>query len=100
MVDSVFRTRWPPLAALVAATTVFLCVLLTTPPGPSSLVILLIRPSSDAHTVAAAYAVGAAAFLALCTLIGIASLGSLAAVLVALVRMRRGPAVSPVHEPS
>jgi hypothetical protein len=69
VLDRVFQTKWSPLLAAVLALLVFAAVLAVTPPGARALYDLLLRPTDDAVTLQASYVVGAAAFLALLTLV-------------------------------
>ena len=71
-----------PLVSLLAATAVFVLVLSCTPPGFASLPELLIGPARGARGAAEAFAVGAAATLALATLLLVAGVLSLARKLV------------------
>ena len=66
--------RWPALLAVLIAALVFAGVLLVTPPGFAAFVDLLIGPARGARGLAAAYALGAAASLALVSLLLVALL--------------------------
>jgi hypothetical protein len=77
---------WTWLAPLVAALAVFAGVLLVTPPGLASIGEVLLGPTRGARAEAAAYALGAAASLALLTL---ACVWAVCALLDALVRRLR-----------
>ena len=68
------RPGWPALVALLVAALVFAGVLLVTPPGFAAFVDLLIGPARGARGLAAAYALGAAASLALVSLLAVALL--------------------------
>ena len=68
------RPGWPALLALLVALLVFCAVLLVTPPGFVAFVDLLIGPARGPRGLAAAYAVGAAASLALVSLLVVAAL--------------------------
>jgi Mn2+/Fe2+ NRAMP family transporter len=64
-----FRARWSWIVPLVGAALVFGAVLLTTPPGFGAIRdVILVAPSGPSAD-AAAYALGAAASLALVTLV-------------------------------
>jgi hypothetical protein len=76
------------VVSLLAAGAVFVGVLLSTPPGFISLPELILGPARGARGAAEAYALGAAATLALATLLLSAGVLSLAANLVG--RKRRG----------
>jgi hypothetical protein len=78
---------WTWLAPLVAGLVVFTVVLLVTPPGFASLGDVVLGPPRGPRAEAAAYAVGAAASLAVFVL-GLVWLAC--ALLDAVVRRRRG----------
>jgi hypothetical protein len=67
----------PAIASLVAAGVVFAAVLISTPPGLVSLPDLVLGPARGVRGAAEAYAVGAAASLALATLLAVAGLVAL-----------------------
>lgn len=68
------RPGWPELVALLVAALVFSAVLLVTPPGFAAFPDLLIGTARGARGLAAAYALGAAASLALVSLLVVAAL--------------------------
>jgi len=63
------------VVALVGAAAVFLAVLLVTPPGFAAIGEVLVGTSRGPNAEGAAYAVGAAATLALLALLGLAAVG-------------------------
>ncbi len=66
-----FRARWSWILPLLAAVAVFSGVLVTTPPGFAALADTLFGTPRGALQDAAAYALGAAASLALLALVGV-----------------------------
>jgi hypothetical protein len=72
--DTMFRSAWSWLVPLVGATAVFSGVLLTTPPGFRAITDVVLGSPRGAVADAAAYALGAAASLALVTLVLVAVL--------------------------
>lgn len=69
-----FAASWPPLVALGAAGVVFLVVLRTSPTGLSSLPEVLFGSGRGERALLAAYGTGAAAALAVATLLVVAPL--------------------------
>ena len=67
-----FRARWSWIVPLVACAAVFSGVLMTTPPGFAALGDTLFGAPRGVAADAAAYALGAAASLALVALLGVA----------------------------
>jgi hypothetical protein len=84
-----FRPAWPPLVGLAAGLIVFVVVLLDTPPGFSAVGMLLTGSARGVQGQAAAYAAGAAAALALVTLLGVSLTLAVVAWLIGAVRQRR-----------
>lgn len=76
---------WTWITPLIGAGVVFAYVLVTTPPGFRAIPDVLLNSPRGANADAAAYALGAAASLALVTLLGLALLGALVEI-----AMRRG----------
>ncbi len=76
------------MIAVLLALVVFGAVLAVTPPGARALYDLLLRPTDDTVTLRASYAVGAAAFLALLTLVLSATVLALAEILAPRLRRR------------
>lgn len=76
------------VVALVAAAAVFAGVLLTTPPGFGAIADVLLGSPRGAAADAAAYALGAAASLALITLLLLAALAAGAQAAMKLLRRR------------
>jgi hypothetical protein len=69
-----YRSTWSWLVPLLAAAGVFAGVLATTPPGFRAIADVALGPPRGPHADAAAYAFGAAASLALVTLLVLAGL--------------------------
>jgi hypothetical protein len=69
---AVFRSPWTWATPLLGAAAVFVFVLVTTPPGFSSVPDVLFGSPRGVNADAAAYALGAAASLALGALLGLA----------------------------
>lgn len=67
--ERLLASRWPPIAALCLAAAVFFGVLLVTPPGLLAPVMVFSMPTQEHGILSAAYAAGAAASLALLTLV-------------------------------
>lgn len=67
MTERLTRAAWPPLVALLAGVGVFCGVLLATPPGFAAIREAFL-PANDPRVLPAAYALGAASFLAFATL--------------------------------
>ena len=74
--DTVFRSAWTWLVPLVGALLVFTGVLLTTPPSFRAIADVVFGSPRGATADAAAYALGAAASLALLTLVVAAALAA------------------------
>ena len=89
MLDRLLAPAWPPIVALLAALAVLLGVLLATPPGLAAPLVLLLAPA-DPRSLAAAYTAGAAASLALGTLVVLAPTLALVDLAVRCVRAHLG----------
>lgn len=70
--ERLLAPRWPPIAALCLAAAVFVGILVATPPGLLAPVMVFIMPAHVPGALSAAYAAGAAASLALLTLVIVA----------------------------
>jgi hypothetical protein len=71
---TMFASPWSWLVPLVGAGAVFSAVLLTTPPGFLALAQVVVGPPTGQNPDAAAYALGAAASLALVALVCLAAI--------------------------
>ena len=85
-------TSLPPIAGMIAGVGVFVAVMLVTPPGFAGLPALAPGRPRGVESYAAAYALGAAASLALLTLLVVgAVLGGLSLLLARQTRRTVGP---------
>ncbi len=74
MLERLLAPAWPPIVATLLALVVFAGILLTTPPGFASVRDVLLVHDDPPRLLQASYALGAAASLALATLVMLAPL--------------------------